>query len=78
MMVIQGTVGTLNPGIFPADRCLWEQRDATSGNGYEIAEAVYIPGANTPVGGATGFSHAITDPVLGYIGKSGRFVALTE
>ena len=67
MMVIQnGTVGT----IFPADRCTWIQGDAPGG-GYTLTSATFFNGvaaAGTP----------ILDPTLGVIGKSGRFVALTD
>ncbi len=78
MMVLQGTVGTLNPGIFPADKCVWMQVDDASG-GYSIAEAVFIPGGNAPVGGGIAAQlHNITDPMLGFIGKSGRFVAISN
>ena len=79
MMVVQGTIGTLAPGIFPADRCVWSQTPSADGRGYTIENAVYIPGALAEVGGdPANQEHPITDPVLGYIGKSGRFVGLSE
>ena len=82
MMVIQGTLpadsfGTHAASVvfhLPADRCLWSQTytpnagDERSGN-YEISNAFVI---------GTSSSIAITNPVLGFIGKSGRFVAITD
>ena len=73
MMVIRGNIGTAAQGvpagdgqIFPADRCVWVQQ-ANPNGGYNIASAVYQAGGN---------AIEITDPVLGYIGKSGRFVEI--
>ena len=76
MMVIMGT-STL-PGqsvgnnIHPADRCTWTQSAATGG-GYAIADALFFPGA-----GGTGSEITITNPRLGFIGKSGRFVEIAS
>ena len=82
MMVIQGTIGTVSNGIWPADRCSWTFSAITTGGvptgGYELDAASFYPGANAPVGGNTANVHTITDPVLGQIGKSGRFVAFTN
>ena len=55
--------------IYPADRCSWIQSDAASGYGYTIGTAKFYDGVNA---GA-----ALTTPVLGHIGKSGRFVEMT-
>jgi hypothetical protein len=74
MMVIRGTVAanTLANNLvgdvlhLPADRCAWTVSAATGG-GYKIDKAFLIHStANV----------AITNPVLGYIGKSGRFVEI--
>ena len=71
---------TTNGNIFPADRCTWAQQDDPAG-GYRITNANFYPGAS--VDGVLGLSApathiAIASPVLGYIGKSGRFVAITN
>ena len=85
MMVIRGDLdqterralfddNTLTGGatgvIFPADRCTWTYSaydDAT--NTYVVADAAVI--------GSTK-SYLITNAELGFIGKSGRFVAMTQ
>ena len=82
MYVIRGTAATNSEGIpttansiFPADRCVWSQgndpADPTTEphNNYTITEAVLINGNGSAI--------AISDPVLGVIGKSGRFVGMT-
>ena len=74
MMVIKGNVPTDTFGthaatvefILPADACVWTQ--VSSGNGYEITGASYI---------LNGAAVAISNPDLGVIGKSGRFVQIT-
>jgi hypothetical protein len=74
MMVVKGTVPTNTFGthaasvefMLPADNCVWSQ--VASGNGYEIAGASYI---------LNGAAIAISNPALGVIGKSGRFVQIT-
>ena len=82
MMVIRGTVATaittegLNLVVnteynFPADRVIWSDSAATGG-GYQVDNAFFANGA--AVGGNDYI--AITNPRLGYIGKSGRFVEL--
>ena len=67
--------------LYPADRCTWVQNASTNGSGYYITEAVFYNGAE-----ATGVSLTST-PIpgghvgtvrLGYIGKSGRFVPITD
>ena len=85
MMVIRGTVDTTitqagfasgDTRIFPADRCVWEQVDDATG-GYSITNASFVGLTHTP--GATpaqGRYILLTDAQLGFIGKSGRFVAI--
>ena len=73
MMVIRGTStagdGSAGVKIHPADRCTWTYADpAYSGNNYELATAHFE---------AWDSSIVITNPVLGVIGKSGRFVGFT-
>ena len=80
MMVIRGTAASNTAGVptdantmFPADRCSWIQGDAPDGNGYVVSSVFFYPGA-----GGTNSDVSITGAVLGYIGKSGRFVAITN
>ena len=71
MMVIMSTSGVNVGRIYPADRCTWTQSDSADGNGYIIEEAFFFDGTSST---GTG----ITNPLLGYIGKSGRFVPITD
>ena len=84
MMVIRGTVATATSGadlsvgdirIFPADRCIWEQVDDTTG-GYSIDNAAFAGLTHTEAG--NGEFIRLTSATLGYIGKSGRFVAISN
>lgn len=73
--------------IYPADRCSWDQRPSATGNGYHIVHAVFYPGGviqnriattGTDTIAGTPVIDDLQDPILGYIGKSGRFVPITE
>lgn len=55
--------------IYPADSCIWKEADATSGYGYTINTVKYY---------GTGTEVTVTTPVLGFIGKSGRFVQISS
>lgn len=55
--------------IYPADNCSWKEAASSSGNGYTINTANHY---------GTGVAVAIADPVLGFIGKSGRFVKISD
>ena len=75
MLVIRGssTVGTGGASamrIHPIHRCYWvdEGYNSTTGQ-YDISGAHFYDG-NTAI--------AITNPVLGHIGASGRFVPMTD
>ena len=75
MMVIEhtnATAATPVTTIFPADRCTWRQVDDT--NGYSIDVVLFYPG-NT---NATDLTGTNLSNRLGYIGKSGRFVAISN
>ena len=65
-----GTIGQSETGTFPADRCVWRTVAGADG-GYEIIEAEFVPP------GGTSYT-AISSPILGVIGKTGRFVAITN
>ena len=70
MLVIQTAVGN----TYPAETCVWRTA-AVTGGGYKLTHL----SINTPsvaVGAAP--SAAPAGAQLGYIGKSGRFVAYTE
>ena len=78
MMVIRGALGTAYDGVtatpdvhnFPADRCVWSQSYNANTRQYTITSARFF--------GITAGGAAITNPELGHIGKSGRFVPITE
>jgi len=55
--------------IYPADVCTWKEAASASGHGYTINTANFY---------GTGSAVAIADPVLGIIGKSGRFVKISD
>ena len=68
MYVLQDSEGY----IYPADRCRWQSTFDTDSNQYDISNAQFYNG-NQNDGVTLGV------PVqLGYIGKSGRFVAITH
>jgi hypothetical protein len=75
MYVLQATTVaaegiTAGTHIFPADRCVWTQTDVAGTAGYSISNARFIGnGANT---------HPLTAARLGFIGKSGRFVPISD
>ena len=64
MMVIKSVDGF----IYPADRCVWQQ--TTSGDSWAIELAKYEPATGAPVD--------IKGAQLGYIGKSGKFIPITD
>lgn len=75
MMVIKGTIGITANGFtagvqynLPAEDCVWVTADATGG-GYELTSGRFIKGS---------IDFVIVNPVLGVIGKTGRFVAITN
>jgi len=55
--------------IYAADNCSWKEAASASGHGYTINTANFY---------GTGSAVAIADPVLGFIGKSGRFVKISD
>ena len=66
--------------VFPADRCTWVQNQTATG--YRVDDVgFYGLGANAAVfdtPSITGGSNNASNIVLGYIGKTGRFVAISE
>ena len=68
--------------IFPADRCTWQQAASADGRGYSISQAHFWPGVAVTqpgtAGGPTQDAVQLSNEVLGVIGKSGRFVAITD
>jgi hypothetical protein len=69
MLVIQLS----NGNTYPADRCVWRTEQVT--NGYRLTH--FTPNAGSVAVGAAP-ADAPAGARLGYIGKSGRFVAYTE
>ena len=63
--------------ILPADRCVWRQSSADNG-GYQIDGVSVIVAAAVPADAEIRLDAMVGDIVtLGYIGKTGRFVAIT-
>ena len=56
--------------IFPADRCTWQQTYNSTGKYYSISNARFFGNGTTAV--------TLTSAELGYIGKTGRFVPITD
>ena len=71
MLVIQ----TANGNTYPAETCVWRTTAVSGGNGYRLTHLT-IGSPTIAVGAAP--AAAPTGAQLGYIGKSGRFVAYTE
>ncbi len=61
--------------VFPADRCSWVTIDEAGSRGYAIENVVFYPG-NTSEDGFV-IPTAQAQVRLGFIGKSGRFVAIS-
>ena len=77
MMVIRGSLATAYEGIpatqvhnFPADRCVWSQSYNANERSYTITGARFF--------GTAAPAAVISNAELGYIGKSGRFVPITD
>lgn len=70
MLVIQ----TANGNTYPAETCVWRTEQLSTG-GYRLTH-FDINTPNVATGGNP--TAAPTGAELGYIGKSGRFVAYTE
>ena len=61
--------------ILPADRCIWHilpSTDADTKGGYRVSDVVFYDGNSTDPSAQTG------DFRLGYLGKSGRFVPISN
>ena len=75
MMVIRqnasGVTGSPQGTFYPADRCTWVQTYDNATRNYDINTGFFYPGHAGPV--TLG-----SDITLGFIGKSGRFVGITE
>lgn len=70
MLVIQ----TANGNVYPAETCVWRTEQVSTG-GYRLTHFdIHNPNVGTSGTGTA----APTGAQLGYIGKSGRFVAYTE
>ena len=59
------------PKYVPADRCTWEITEPSTG-GYQISDVHYIDGTTANAVALNGTF------VLGYMGKTGRFVEITN
>ena len=68
-----------NGNIFPVEKCVYRIGAATGG-GYKIThlELMNVSGTPDPALQANDLTAATAGDLLGYIGKSGRFTAITE
>ena len=74
MMIRQNgasVTGSPTGTLYPADRCTWlyEYDDGTTE--YQITDGMFYPGHAAPI-------NLLSNITLGVIGKSGRFVPITE
>ena len=83
MMVIQGVISGISPAtkIIPAENCTWEE--VSVAGGYRIDNVEFYDGSRTNQVAAAGgqvipVPRQIVNPILGYVGKSGRFVAMSN
>lgn len=63
-----------NGNVYPGEKCIW--RTAQTANGYRLTH--WEPHTNVAQGVAPTVNSAAIGAKMGYIGKSGRFVAYTE
>ena len=64
-----------NTVILPADRCTWTDAGyIAADNQYAISNVNFYPGN----AGSVSVTGSNTDVQLGYIGKSGRFVGISD
>ena len=59
----------------PADRCTWDIEPSSDGTGYSISRVVFYDGAGANGDGISATNNSFQ---FGYIGKSGRFVGMSE
>ena len=75
MYVLRGTLAADFEGIpagthqFPADRCTWTQVDDSTG-GYSVSNVRFLGNGTSAA--------TLTTPRLGYVGKSARFVPISN
>jgi len=63
-----------NGNVYPGEKCIW--RTAQTATGYKLSH--WEPHTNVAAGNAPTVNSAAIGAKMGYIGKSGRFVAYTE
>ena len=66
--------------MYPADRCTWTQEPSRDRRGYAIRDAAFYPGnaAQIALGSISAANEEVLNVELGFIGKSGRFVGITD
>ena len=75
MYVIQSTDTNDSETIYPADRCTWSSRDIHSTDGHNIKTQIYTASFYSGNAAAATISGTIR---LGYLGKYGRFIPITD
>ena len=65
--------------IWPADKCTWTQTNSADGEGYLVENAIFWPGVQVTIGtNVSADGIRLNNTRLGFIGKSGRFVAISD
>ena len=74
MVIRQNATGVANSPqntLYPADRCTWTHRYDAVTRQYDIDNGMFYPGNAAAIS-------LENDITLGFIGKSGRFVGISE
>lgn len=69
MYLIKGVISGGNELLYPVDHCEFMTAESADNKSYTVTEANYHTHGNS--------SQVITNPILGYISKTGRFVPIT-
>ena len=80
-MMIRVNGGANIGRLYPADRCTWTHTYNSATEQYDVNGAVFYTGATNVVSGQPNAPLTIdlgSNVTLGYIGKSGRFVGISE
>ena len=71
MYVIKGDVATKVAGqLYPAELCTFQSTQAADGSSYHLTNVLFL----NPI---TTTELVVANPILGFIAKTGRFVAIT-
>jgi hypothetical protein len=69
MYFIKGVIGSEDEMLYPADHCEFMTVESSDNKHYTVSVAKYHTHGSS--------SETITNPILGYLSKTGRFVPIT-